>query len=95
MSKQKSYVAHQVYVGSSGVEVDGVRLPWHIGAELDVEDLGAGRLWGLNMTLFAERIILNTPDGEFDSDKAWARDEAVRIVREGMADVLAWLGEKP
>lgn len=92
--KRKHYIAHQVYVGSGGVEVDGVHLPWHVGADIDVEDLGRGNLWGLNMTLFAERIILNTPNGEqWDSDKAWAQQEAVRIVREGLADILAWLGE--
>lgn len=94
MNKRKEqYIAHQIYLGSRGLEVDGVHLPWHIGADVDVDDLGSdGRIWGLTVTLLADRIIVNSPNGEHpdrDTLLEECRAEARQIVRDGLADIIA------
>ena len=57
---------------------------------VDVED---GLFGALTLTLYADNILIRSESGETTSPTA--SDEGRRIVREGLSDVLAWLGETP
>lgn len=50
-----------------------------------------GYLGAVTLTIFAQNVLVRTELGETTSPTA--SDEGKRIVREGLADVLAWLGE--
>ena len=50
-----------------------------------------GYLGAVTLTIFAQNVLIRTELGETTSPTA--SDEGKRIVREGLADVLAWLGE--
>lgn len=96
MNKRKEqHIARQVYLGSRGLEIDGVHLPWHIDTDVDLVDvMGGGRLFGLTVTFFADRVIINSPNGEHpdrDTLLEACREEARQIVRDGLADIIAQL----
>lgn|SRR5690606_13203675 len=95
--RKERYVARQVYLGPRGLEIDGVHLPWEI-VRPGVDDLGMeGRIWGLTVTLLADRVIVNSPNGEYpdrDTLMEECRAEAIAIVREGLADIIAALPEE-
>lgn len=63
-----------------------------IGEDFDVETNG-GYLGAVTLTIFARNVLIRSERGETTSPTA--SDEGRRIVREGLADVLEWLGEKP
>lgn len=53
-------------------------------------DTNDGVLGAVTLTLYADNIVVRTGTGQA---RPVAADAARRIVREGLADVLAWLGE--
>ena len=63
-----------------------------ISNEYDV-DTSDGFCGSLTLTIYADNILIRSESGETSSPTA--SDEARRIVRRGLADVLAWLGETP
>lgn len=63
-----------------------------IGADFDI-DTNEGFLGAVTLTLFADNIVIRTESGR--ESRPVASDAARRIVREGMADILEWIGEKP
>lgn len=75
-----------------GVYVNGVKVPGYIGQDVDVEDLGSGLLHGVNITLLADDVLEVSRSGSMSSPSA--RTQALAIVREGLRDVLDWLGER-
>lgn len=93
--KPTMYLPHHIELDQHGLIVDGVRLPWLIGEDIEVTDLsGEGKFWALEVLLPADRITVTAPGRNFDSAREGARQEALRIVREGLHDVLMWLGEE-
>ena len=76
---------------AKSVTLDGreVADPNSIGKDIDVGvEYGIGEV---RLTLFAENILIRGEQG--DEVRPVAEDEARRIVRRGLRDVLAWLGE--
>lgn len=98
MNKRKEqYIAHQIYLGPRGLEIDGVHLPWHITPEVEVLNDWDGFIYGLNVTFWANRVIVNSPNGEHpdrDTLREECRAEARQIVRDGLADIIAQLEVK-
>lgn len=60
-----------------------------IGIDFEIETNG-GLLGEVRLTLYASNVIIRTEAG---TEHPVASDEARRIVRAGLRDVLAWLGE--
>ena len=92
MKRKQQHVAREAYLGPRGLEIDGVHLPWLIAAQPEPEVVNdwEGELFGLQVTFFAERVVVNSPDGERpdrDTLLEACRAEAVQIVRDGLGDI--------
>lgn len=103
--RKQQYIARDIYLGHGGLTIDGVHLPWYIAEEVDV-DLMAEDFHRVTVTFFANHVSAEptspgdriTLSGEyrhdgFDTTLEGARQEAIAIVRAGLADVLEQLDE--
>ena len=83
-------IAKSVEVDADGnLIIDGVTLPWHLSPEWEIA--GGNGLYGLTVTIYADRVVMDSSYGFIDTRMEEARAEAIAIVREGLKDVLEWL----
>lgn len=94
-------LAHEVtLVVGEGVYIDGTRFPYHVSADFDV-DAGPNVIPTVTLGLFAQNITIIDDKGvtthpataSARDETEWARRRAQEIVRDGLADVIAWIGE--
>lgn len=98
--RKPQYVAKDIYVGHGGITIDGVRLPWYFAPEVDVVTQ-ANDFHGVTLTFWAGHVTVEpTSEGDtvtlddermdegFDTTLVHARQEALDIVRRGLADVM-------
>lgn len=52
-------------IRNDGLYIDGVRFPYSVGAEIEVANLGNGRLFGVKIMLFADEVTMATPDAHY------------------------------
>lgn len=80
---------------SGTITVDGEEmLPAnHLAEEVSVDGLGRFEIATVTFSVFADNILVTERGDQRRSPTAKA--EGIRIVRDGLADVLKWLGESP
>lgn len=95
--------AHEVVVDADTGEIliDGVAFPYYVMDDVEVEVAFEGAVGVLRMGVIADNLTLITKDGharplvsapaQVESD--WARVRAQEIVRDGLSEVIAWIGE--
>ena len=83
-------IAKSVEVNAEGsLIIDGVTLPWYLSPEWEIA--GGNGLYGLTVTIYADRVVMDSSYGFIDTRLEEARAEAIEIVRAGLKDVLEWL----
>lgn len=90
------YIAKKIDVSDGQVYVDGVRLPWHIGVDIEVNSLSPkGDLWDVRLSIMAEAF---TCDNSIEGLEPRNTDEEATMIETAvaeMADALDRKGEKP
>lgn len=95
-------VAHEIVVDHKAheIRIDGLTFPYYVeeGPEVDTIE---GMIGVLRVGIYADNLSVITSDGTErhlttpmkQVELAWAAQRGREIVREGLADVIAWIGE--